>query len=75
MAEFRYPTNGKPMLRSLRLGSDVEIFQASPRLSLDNGAMVARAGRFRLERGEVGGAELEADARLPFPGMTRRSAT
>jgi N6-L-threonylcarbamoyladenine synthase len=57
-----------------RLGSDVEIFRASPRLSLDNGAMVARAGRFRLERGEVGGAELEADAKLPFPGMTRRSA-
>jgi len=45
------------------------LFRASPRLSLDNGAMVARAGLFRLERGEGGGLELSARADLPFPGL------
>jgi N6-L-threonylcarbamoyladenine synthase len=45
---------------------------ASPRLSLDNGAMVARAGLFRLERGERASPDASADAALPFPGLTRR---
>lgn len=57
-----------------RLGPDVPLFVASPRLSLDNGAMVARAGRFRLERGETAPEELEASAGMPFPGMVRRAA-
>ncbi|MSR35391.1 MAG: tRNA (adenosine(37)-N6)-threonylcarbamoyltransferase complex transferase subunit TsaD [Gemmatimonadetes bacterium] len=45
---------------------------ASPRLSLDNGAMVARAGLFRLERGERATPSASADSALPFPGLTRR---
>ena len=58
-----------------RLGSDGRIFRASPRLSLDNGAMVARAGRFRFGRGEVALPETSASANLPFPGLARRTAS
>jgi N6-L-threonylcarbamoyladenine synthase len=46
------------------------VFYASPRLSLDNGAMVARAARFRFERGDTGGLNTSAFARLPFPGLS-----
>ena len=56
-----------------RLGSGERVFHASPRLSLDNGAMVARAGRFRLERGEVASLETGPSARLPFPGLVSRA--
>jgi N6-L-threonylcarbamoyladenine synthase len=52
-----------------RLGRTGTLFLASPRLSSDNGAMVARAARFRLEQGGVPDAELRADAALPFPGL------
>ncbi len=55
-----------------RLGPEGQVLLASPRLSLDNGAMVARAGLFRLERGEHAGPDVSADARLPFPGLVRR---
>ena len=55
-----------------RLGRGGQVLLASPRLSLDNGAMVARAGLFRLERGEHAGPDVSADARLPFPGLFRR---
>jgi N6-L-threonylcarbamoyladenine synthase len=48
-------------------------FHASPRLSLDNGATVARAALFRLERDEVGGLDSSARADLPFPGMVRHT--
>lgn len=41
----------------------------SPRISLDNGAMVARAGLFRLERDGGAGLDLTADAAMPFPGL------
>jgi len=51
------------------------VFHASPRLSLDNGAMVARAARFRFERGDIGGLETSASARLPFPGLSGFDAT
>jgi N6-L-threonylcarbamoyladenine synthase len=54
-----------------RLGPDGELFVASPRLSMDNGAMVARAARFRLEKGDVASPELSAEANLPFPDLTR----
>jgi N6-L-threonylcarbamoyladenine synthase len=54
-----------------RLGATGSLLVASPRLSSDNGAMVARAARFRLERGEVAGPDLGADAALPFPGLIR----
>lgn len=56
-----------------RLGSSGELLYASPRLSLDNGAMVARAGAFRLERGEVAALDASASPNLPFPGLTRPS--
>ncbi len=57
-----------------RLGADGTLLTASPRLSLDNGAMVARAARFRHDRGEVAPPDLSASASLPFPGLTPRSA-
>lgn len=49
------------------------VFYASPRLSLDNGAMVARAARFRFDRGDVGSLDGSASARLPFPGLSTGS--
>lgn len=55
-----------------RLGPGGRVFFSSPRLSIDNGAMVARAALFRLERGDVGSLEVSADAALPFPDLTRR---
>ncbi len=57
-----------------RLGSGGRLFRASPRLSLDNGAMVARAARFRYDQGHVAAGGASASADLAFPGMTRRSA-
>jgi N6-L-threonylcarbamoyladenine synthase len=53
------------------LGSRGRLFVASPRLSTDNGAMVARAGLFHLERGEVAPPDADARANLPFPGLYR----
>ncbi len=44
------------------------VFAGSPRLSMDNGAMIARAGRFRLRAGDFGGLA-EATARAPIPGV------
>lgn len=54
-----------------RLGAEGQLFHASTRLALDNGAMVARTARFRYDRG--GAAALDAGARadLPFPGLAR----
>jgi N6-L-threonylcarbamoyladenine synthase len=57
-----------------RLGTSGRLFLASPRLSLDNGAMVARAARFRYDRGETASPDASADASLPFPGLRRLSA-
>ena len=57
-----------------RLEPDGLLLHASPRLSLDNGAMVARAGAFRLERGEVASLNASADPNLPFPGLMKVSA-
>lgn len=57
-----------------RLGPDGRLFCASPRLSLDNGAMIARAGLFRFERGEIAAPEVSADANLPFPNLARNVA-
>jgi len=56
-----------------RLGPEGRLFHASPRLSLDNGAMVARAALFRLEQGDVAPLEVTADANLPFPNLVRRN--
>ena len=52
-----------------RLGSRGRLFYSSPRLALDNGAMVARAARFHFDRGEVSAPDGSASAALPFPGM------
>ncbi len=52
-----------------RLPEAGRLFHASPRLSLDNGAMVARVARFRFDRGETGAADGSASASLPFPGL------
>ena len=57
-----------------RLQPDGLLLLGSPRLSLDNGAMVARAGAFRLERGEVASLDASADPNLPFPGLMKASA-
>lgn len=53
-----------------RLAPEGTVFSASPRLSLDNGAMVARAARFRLTAAPPAPDDLHADAALPFPGLT-----
>ncbi len=52
-----------------RLGPEGTLLHASPRLSLDNGAMVARAARFRYDHGEVAPPDLSAEAGLPLPGL------
>jgi N6-L-threonylcarbamoyladenine synthase len=46
-----------------------EVFAPSPRLATDNAAMIARAGLFRLERGERAPLDLDAFASLPLPGL------
>jgi N6-L-threonylcarbamoyladenine synthase len=45
------------------------VFTPSPRLATDNAAMIARAGIFRLERGERSGLDLNAYANRPIPGL------
>jgi len=57
------------------LAPDGRAFYASPRLSLDNGAMVARAAHFRWGRGDVADLHATARADLPFPGMVRSDLT
>lgn len=52
-----------------RLGDVGSLYVPSPRLATDNAAMVARAARFRLDRGERSGLDLNADASLPFPDV------
>lgn len=54
---------------SALMGDEGQLFYASPRLSLDNGAMVARVARFRYDRGEIAGLDGSASASLPFPGL------
>jgi N6-L-threonylcarbamoyladenine synthase len=45
------------------------VYAPSPRLATDNAAMVARAGLFHLEHGDVAGLELTAYATRPIPGL------
>jgi N6-L-threonylcarbamoyladenine synthase len=47
----------------------VEVFAPSPRLATDNAAMIARAGLFHLERGDVSALDLNAFATQPIPGL------
>jgi len=52
-----------------QLGPEGQLFYSSPRLSGDNGAMVARCAAFHLEHDGAGTSELGADASMPFPGL------
>jgi N6-L-threonylcarbamoyladenine synthase len=56
-----------------RLAGRARVAVAQPRLNTDNAAMIARAGWFHLERGETSGLFLDADARMPWPGLKRSS--
>ena len=49
------------------VGDGGSVLHSSPRLAMDNGAMVARAGQFRISSGVSG--EAEASARALFPGL------
>ena len=49
------------------------VHHASLRLSLDNGAMIARAARFRFEKGERAPLDQNAWASLDFPGLREHS--
>ncbi len=51
------------------LAGRASVAVASPRLNADNAAMIARAGWFHLARGERSGSYLDADPRLPWPGL------
>ncbi len=42
---------------------------AQPRLNADNAAMIARAGWFHLSNGRESGPDLDADPRMPWPGL------
>ena len=55
----------------LRLRGEGELFFSSPRLSADNGAMVARAARFRFDEGGAAKPDLSASAGFAFPGLVR----
>jgi len=55
-----------------RLGAQGRLFHSTPRLALDNGAMVARTARFRFGRGEVADVYESASASRPFPGLAPR---
>ena len=44
---------------------------AQPRLNADNAAMIARAGWFHLDNGRHSNSYLDADPRMPWPGLER----
>ena len=58
-----------------RLGAGARVFAPGPRLATDNAAMIARAALFRLARGETSGADLNAYASQPIPGLVIAGAT
>lgn len=58
-------------LMAERLQGLARVAVANPRLNADNAAMIARAGWFHLERGEQSDLYLDAQARLPWPGLER----
>ncbi|HEU5170360.1 MAG TPA: tRNA (adenosine(37)-N6)-threonylcarbamoyltransferase complex transferase subunit TsaD [Gemmatimonadales bacterium] len=53
-----------------RLAGLARVSVASPRLNIDNAAMIAAAGAWRLARGERSGWDLEPRDDLPLPGLT-----
>ncbi|PHX96964.1 MAG: tRNA (adenosine(37)-N6)-threonylcarbamoyltransferase complex transferase subunit TsaD [Gemmatimonadetes bacterium] len=52
-----------------RLGTGAAVFAPGPRLATDNAAMIARAGLFRLARGEASTPDLNAYPSQPIPGL------
>ena len=56
-------------MRERLAAEGAEVFAPSPRLATDNAAMIARAGIFRLERGERSAHGLAAHAAMPLPGL------
>ncbi|HVH09087.1 MAG TPA: tRNA (adenosine(37)-N6)-threonylcarbamoyltransferase complex transferase subunit TsaD, partial [Gemmatimonadales bacterium] len=56
-------------LARTRLAGVARVVVASPRLNADNAAMIARAGWFRLGRGERSDWTLDARADLSLPGL------
>lgn len=52
-----------------RLRGRARVAVARPRLNTDNAAMIARAGWFHLDQGRHSGPDLDADPRLPWPGL------
>ncbi len=57
------------------LAGRARVAVARPRLNVDNAAMIARAGWFHLERGGASTLSLDADPRLPWPGLERAPAS
>jgi len=56
-------------------GESAKTLWASPRFSLDNGAMIGRVAQYRLESTGASPSDLNADSNLPFPGLLPRTAT
>jgi N6-L-threonylcarbamoyladenine synthase len=56
-------------LAAERLSGLARVAVARPRLNVDNAAMIARAGWFRLAQGERSDWTLDARADLPLPGL------
>ncbi|MDH3455248.1 MAG: tRNA (adenosine(37)-N6)-threonylcarbamoyltransferase complex transferase subunit TsaD [Gemmatimonadota bacterium] len=56
------------------LAGSAVVAVARPRLNADNAAMIARAGWFHLERGAQSDLYLDADPRLPWPGLETQPA-
>ncbi len=56
-------------LAAQRLSGLARVAVARPRLNVDNAAMIARAGWFRLAQGERSDWTLDARADLPLPGL------
>ncbi len=52
-----------------RIGGRARVAIAPPRFNADNAAMIARAGWFHLEQGRTSDLHLEAEPRLPWPGL------
>jgi N6-L-threonylcarbamoyladenine synthase len=58
-----------------RLGAGTSVHAPGPRLATDNAAMIARAGLFRLLRGERSAPDLNAYATQALPGLVGAAAT
>jgi N6-L-threonylcarbamoyladenine synthase len=56
------------------VGADGRVFHPPLRLATDNAAMIARAGLYRFQCGDVAPLAATARADLPFPGLVRAAA-